>query len=205
MVIGIDFDNTIVCYDDVFYSAAVERGLIPPEAGRGKSDVRNYLRAVGKEDAWTELQGVIYGPEMKRARPFPGVKDFMARCAVRNIEFFIISHRTRHPYIGPRHDLHSAARDWLRENGFSGRSPDLLDDEHIFFELKAEEKIARIASAGCTHFIDDLPEFLDRDDFPDGVEKILFDPSNLYERTTNLKSIGSWAEMAETIFGGAAT
>jgi hypothetical protein len=30
MRIGLDFDNTIICYDAVFASAAVERGLLPP-------------------------------------------------------------------------------------------------------------------------------------------------------------------------------
>ena len=30
MRIGIDFDNTIACYDGVFHQAALERGLIPP-------------------------------------------------------------------------------------------------------------------------------------------------------------------------------
>jgi hypothetical protein len=29
MRIGLDFDNTIACYDGVFHAAALERGLIP--------------------------------------------------------------------------------------------------------------------------------------------------------------------------------
>ena len=29
MVLGVDFDNTIVRYDELFHSVAVERGLIP--------------------------------------------------------------------------------------------------------------------------------------------------------------------------------
>ena len=30
----------------------------------------------------------------------------------------------------------------------------------MFFELTKEAKVARIGGLGCTHFIDDLPEFL---------------------------------------------
>ena len=31
MRIGVDFDNTIVCYDTLFHRLAVEEGLIPPD------------------------------------------------------------------------------------------------------------------------------------------------------------------------------
>ena len=31
MRIGVDFDNTLVCYDGVFHRAALERGLIPSD------------------------------------------------------------------------------------------------------------------------------------------------------------------------------
>ena len=30
MLIGVDFDNTIVCYDKLFHQLALERSLIPP-------------------------------------------------------------------------------------------------------------------------------------------------------------------------------
>src|SRR6185437_11131914 len=40
MRIGIDFDNTIACYDGVFHAAALERGLIPKDLARDKNSVR---------------------------------------------------------------------------------------------------------------------------------------------------------------------
>ena len=61
-MIGVDFDNTIVCYDGVFHRAAVERGLIPPELPVSKGQVRDHLRRLGQEHAWTELQGEVYVP-----------------------------------------------------------------------------------------------------------------------------------------------
>ena len=33
-------------------------------------------------------------------------------------------------------------------------------EENVFFEVTKEEKIDRIESLGCTHFIDDLQKFL---------------------------------------------
>jgi len=50
MRIGIDFDNTIACYDGVFHAAALERGLIPSELGRDKNSVRDYLNGAGRND-----------------------------------------------------------------------------------------------------------------------------------------------------------
>jgi hypothetical protein len=46
-MIGIDFDNTIVCYDEVFGRVAVEQGLVPPHAATSKTAIRDHLRASG--------------------------------------------------------------------------------------------------------------------------------------------------------------
>lgn len=71
MLLGIDFDNTIVCYDALFHRVCRERGLIPAEVPINKTDVRNYLHQAGREDAWTEMQGYVYGAQMSEASPFP--------------------------------------------------------------------------------------------------------------------------------------
>ena len=67
MRIGIDFDNTIACYDGVFHAAALERGLIPAQLGRDKNSVRDYLNGAGRADDFTELQGYVYGARMDLA------------------------------------------------------------------------------------------------------------------------------------------
>ena len=53
MVIGVDFDNTIVCYDDLFHRIAVEQGLVPARLEPRKNEVRDFLRNAGQEAAWT--------------------------------------------------------------------------------------------------------------------------------------------------------
>jgi hypothetical protein len=50
LVLGIDFDNTLVSYDGVFHRVASDQGLITPDIGLGKDDVRKFLRAVDRED-----------------------------------------------------------------------------------------------------------------------------------------------------------
>jgi hypothetical protein len=191
-VIGVDFDNTIVCYDDLFARVAVELGLVPPEAATSKTAIRDHLRAAGQEDRWTELQGTIYGPRMPDAPPFPGVIEFFAACRAAGVPVAIVSHRTRFPYLGERHDLHVAAREWLIRQGFHAADRLGLPEERVFFEETKEAKVERIAAIGCTHFIDDLPELLAHPLFPAGVRRILFDPRGEHGALPGVDILSSW-------------
>ena len=195
-MIGIDFDNTIVCYDDVFARVAVELGLVPPEVATSKTAIRDHLRAAGQEDRWTELQGTIYGPRMPDAPPFPGVLEFFQACRAAGVPVAIVSHRTRFPYLGERHDLHAAARDWLARHGFHDPAGIGLPIDRVFFEETKEAKLARIADVGCTHFIDDLPELLSHPLFPANVQRILFDPRDEHAPLQDVNPANSWGQLA---------
>src|SRR5262249_17917655 len=160
MILGIDFDNTIVCYDQVFHRVAREQNLIPVTVPASKGAVRDYLRRIGREEAWTEMQGLVYGPRLRDAEPFPGVLEFLGATVRAGVGLRIISHKTRHPYMGPRHDLHQAALGWLELNGLFDAARIGLARDDVYLEPTLAAKLERIASAGCTHFIDDLPELL---------------------------------------------
>jgi len=189
MHIGIDFDNTIVCYDDVFHKAAVERNFIPATFSASKTEIRDFFRAQKQEAVWTELQGYVYGARMDLAQPFPGVGDFFEYCRKHNIRVSIISHKTKHPYLGIQYDLHTAAQKWLMKQPF------FRDGINVFFELTLQEKLHRIERTGCDAFIDDLPELLNEPKFPQKPRKILFDPGNLYQENTQWQKLSSWEQM----------
>jgi hypothetical protein len=199
MVIGLDLDNTLARYDDVFAAEAVARGLAPRGAALSKEAIRDRLRAAGREDDWTELQGWVYGPGMEKARPFPGAREFVAECRRRGIAVRVISHRTRRPFRGPDHDLHASARRWLESNGFLDAATGVRPGDVHLEETKAA-KLARIAAEGCTHFIDDLPEFLAEPAFPAGVFRLHFDPSGSPAAGRFPRAL-SWAEAAERLLG----
>ncbi len=199
MRIGIDFDNTIVCYDGVFHRVALEQGLIPPSLPPSKGAVRDYLRTAGKEDAWTLLQGHVYGARMLEATVFPGVGDFLARAAERKHAVFIISHRTRRPYKGPPYDLHRSAREWLERNGFFDSCRSGLSPDAVFFDCTKHDKLRRIASMDCTHFIDDLPELLGDPEFPEGVVRLLFDPNSTHGPADDFRRAASWQELEKEL------
>jgi hypothetical protein len=133
------------------------------------------LRAAGREDAWTALQAVAYGERIGDAEPFAGARDFFARCADAGVEVYVVSHKTRTPYAGGTCDLRDAARGWLEARGFFD-TRGALTPERVFFEASVEEKIGRIGRLACTHFVDDLPEFLAEPALPRALVRILFDP-----------------------------
>jgi hypothetical protein len=195
MCIGVDFDNTIVCYDELFHRVAVEQGLIPASVPVTKSAVRGYLERCGKGDAWTELQGYVYGERLQEAVPFPGVLEFFGRCALAGWPLAVISHKTRRPVIGPPFDLHRAAHRWLEAQGFYDPGRIGLSRDRVFFELTQPEKVGRIARVGCSVFIDDLPEVLTHPDIPVGVRRVLFDPHDRHGADERLQRMTSWAEI----------
>ena len=184
MRIGIDFDNTIACYDGVFHAAALERSLIPADLARDKNSVRDYLNGSGRKDEFTELQGYVYGARMDLVSPYPGFAEFIAAVGQAGHELFIVSHKTRHPIRGPKHDMHAVARGFLTDRGLTGSGLAQIDPANVFFELTREQKVARAYALGCNVFIDDLPEILSLDGFPDGMRKILFDPENQFGGAT---------------------
>ena len=200
MRIGVDFDNTIVCYDDLFHRVAREQGLIPAEIHPAKSSVRDYLRKVEREDDWTQLEGYVYGSRMSEAAAYPGVCDFFARCRESRIDLCIISHKTKEPFQGPQYDLHDAAYSWLEQKGFLGSTGNGIGRQAIYFELTKQEKLQRIRTSGCDHFIDDLPEFLSEPHFPAEVDRILFDPGDLYQADSTFRRVKSWAEISKLVF-----
>lgn len=199
MRVGIDFDNTIACYDGVFHAAALERGLIPNDLGHDKNSVRDHLNASGRKDAFTELQGYIYGARMDLVSPYVGFDVFIAVARRAGHELFIVSHKTRHPILGPKHDMHAAARGFLSDRGLVGAGRAQVAPDNVFFELTKDEKIARVQALDCQIFIDDLPEILAMTGFPHGMRKILFDPEHRFDlpasEGASFERRSSWAEI----------
>lgn len=170
MVIGIDFDNTLITYDAVFHRLALEAGLIGPGTPADKKAIRDAVRARSGDLAWQALQGQAYGPRIGEAEPAPGAKAFIADCRARGLKLLVISHKTEFASVDPtRTPMRQAALDWLAARGFMPLE--------VRFGATRGEKLGHIRAAGCTHFIDDLEETF-REDFPSGVRGILYAPGS---------------------------
>ena len=199
VVIGVDLDNTIVSYDGLFWRLAREHDLIPADIPATKGHVRDYLRRTGREGAWTEIQGIAYGPRITEADAFEGAVDFFLTCRRMSLPVVIITHKTRRPQAPLAYDLRSAARDWLAAHGFHDPDGIALQPGQIHFEETRAAKLARIAAEGCTHFIDDLPEVFDEPGFPSQVNRILFDPGGTHRGDTRFQRVESWSEVYDLL------
>ena len=108
-------------------------------------------------------------------------------------ELFIVSHKTKTPYAGPKYDLHSAALTWLKKNLFFENSGINLSSENIYFEITKEAKINRIENLGCTHFIDDLPEILEM--INPNIKKILYCPLDNNYFNMDFSIMKNWSDL----------
>ena len=174
--IGIDFDNTLIDYDEVFLTVARERGLIGPELVGGKQTVRAAVRELPDgETQWQRLQGAVYGRGIAGAVMFDGAEEFLRRARAEGHEVLIVSHKTEFGHFDPGSlNLRDAALAWMEQKGFFQVYGIGLASRNVHFSATRAEKLARIGVLGITHFIDDLPEVLDDPGFPAGVVKILF-------------------------------
>ena len=200
MIIGLDFDNTIVSYDSLFHKVSVEQNLINETFEVNKIKIRDYLRSVNKEEAWTEMQGYVYGKRMEEAEPFPYIKDFFLNVIDLGHKIFIISHKTKYPFLGAKYDLHEAAKNWIKKNlVIDGISEFTI--QNCYFEPTKDDKVKKIKEMNCDFYVDDLPEILENKYFPENCNKILFDPENNYQEN-NFKNITikkSWHQIINEI------
>src|SRR6202167_738417 len=173
--IGIDFDNTVVAYDQVFCATAKLGGLISADFAGGKQAVRDCIRSLPDgELTWQRLQGQVYGKGISAATLIPGVDAFLRRCRAEGCSVSIVSHKTEYGHYDPeRINLREAARKWMTANGVvEGEFG--IPASNIFFEGCRSKKLARIVALSCTHFIDDLEEVLLDLAFTSNVALILF-------------------------------
>lgn len=199
MRIGVDFDNTIADYEGVFHAAALERGLIDAALPRDKNAVRDFLNGSARKDDFTELQGYVYGSRMELARPYVGFSAFVAQARAAGHDIFVVSHKTRHPMLGPKYDMHESARGFLRDRRLAG--DDAVPESQIFFEETKEQKIARAAALAVDAFIDDLPEILSMPGLPAACRRILFAPTGLSD--PRFEACRSWDEVSARLLGAA--
>jgi hypothetical protein len=197
LLIGLDFDNTIVCYDKAIAKLAAALPDLPTALPRNKLAIRDFLRRSNRELEWTAFQGAIYGPGMTHAEPFAQALEVMQTLKEMGHSLSIVSHRSLRPYVGPAYDLHAAARGWIRDRL---AHKDLIKNESVFFYETREQKIAAVSALGCEIFLDDLPEVLRDDHFGSGCQGILFDPEGLHTHSGYLRIV-RWSELPGLISG----
>ena len=200
MRIGLDFDNTLACYDQIFASESKKLGLIPESWEGSKKDLRNELRSLQNgEKYWQKIQGRVYGPCMSQAKLFPGLALFLMRCKKRGEDIFIVSHKTKYGHYDPTHTpLRRIALDWMTSKKFFEKTFFDLDPENVFFAETRKEKIKFILKLNLDIFIDDLEEIFDDLTFPN-IKKILFSANS--QKKYHDIVYDNWTQIGNEIFG----
>ncbi|WP_027192577.1 HAD family hydrolase [Fundidesulfovibrio putealis] len=191
-----DLDNTLILYGSLFRTLALEKGLVSPDVAADKNAVRRVVRALPDgESLWRELQAEVYGERIQEAEVAPQARQCLEALAASGARLAVVSHKTRHAHHPFGHvDLREAAMTCLEaKNLLHPGGP--LDPGSVFFEQTRQEKLARIAALNPTHFLDDLPEVLGHECFPEGVARILYDQTGTVITPAGVGRAGSWRDV----------
>ncbi|MFH2204177.1 MAG: hypothetical protein ABIJ96_13745 [Elusimicrobiota bacterium] len=194
--IGLDFDNTVIRYDDVFCGLARERGWLAAGDDCSKTELRERLvREDGDDLRWQRLQADAYGEHMRRARVFPGCREFLRWAADHGHRVFIVSHKTETSNFAPGVRLRERALAWLQTNEFVSNGVPAeggVANKDVFFLATREEKVAKIVELRLDLFVDDLLPVLRHAEFPRATCGVHFAPAGS-RREAGAVTAGSWS------------
>ena len=198
--IGIDLDNTIISYDDVFQLAANKFGLLDNNNCLSKESLRNQIRnQKNGEKKWQKLQGYVYGEGINEAVLFPGVYRFLWRCKERNIDVEIVSHKTEFGHFDSKKiSLRDSATNFLINHGLLDNKNPLI--KKVTYKNNKKEKIDYIKQNNYECFIDDLEEIIFSEEL-EGQKGILLSRDNLSVKNSNNVIAQSWEEISQSVLG----
>ena len=197
MIIGIDFDNTIIDYSKLFQILAKEKKILKKNLKFNKELLKDFLIKDNRENEWTIIQGEIYGRYIMKAKLFRGFIKLFRYLLKRNIKIYIVSHKTKYPYLGKKINLRKAATKWIKKNIIDINKDLHFSMKDVYFENNIKKKINRIVKLKCDIFIDDLPQILNL--LPKNINKFLFNSSLKKKSKKNFKIIESWIEFYNLI------
>ena len=200
MKIGLDFDNTIACYESVFPKVAKDLGLVANTWKGTKVELRDWLESkTGGDLEWQKLQGLVYGRYMYQAEMFPGVANFLLRCKRMNVKVHIVSHKTEYGHFDiNKVPLRKEALKWMKSKGFFLDEKFNISPDNVFFASTREEKVDKISKLNLNVFVDDLIEVYCEPNFPIDTKKILFGTA---EKNSYDVDCVNWSEINLEVLG----
>jgi hypothetical protein len=197
MRIGLDLDNTLICYDQAFLRVGKEEGILSASFEGNKAAVKRALLVERPDGALCEaLQGLVYGRRIDAEMLFDGVAEFLGQCRRHADSVAIVSHKTERAHYDPETDLRVAALQWMESRQFFEASGLGLERGNVYFEGTRDDKVRRIRELGCDVFIDDLAEVLVHGEMPAACRKILFSS----DQHGGFEQYASWREVCDALF-----
>ena len=115
MIFGFDFDNTIVNYDTIFKNIYLKKNNFIYKNLDSKTKIKNFLLKKKKLRDWKILQSKVYSSHIFDAKVNHEIFKLMKYLDNKRIKFYIVSHKTLHPYIGDKINLHKISKSWLKK------------------------------------------------------------------------------------------
>ena len=168
-IIGVDFDNTIINYLNVF-KKILRQNKITFGKNLNKAIFKKKIIKKFSENYYTQIQSILYGKNILFASKFANVKKNLTKLK-KNYTLYLISHKSKYPILGEKINLRKKALEWLKKNNLYGYKK-VFNKKNIFFEEKFDDKIKKIKQLKCDYFIDDLSTILDG--LPINIKKIKF-------------------------------
>ena len=202
MLIGLDFDNTIANYDSVFKEISFQYDLLEDGWQGTKKELKQIILSLPKgEETWMKIQGKVYGEFMHKAELMPGVANFLFHCKIKEIPICVISHKTEYGHFDDKKiSLRNEAMKWMGEKNLFNKSYFSLTKDKVFFSSTRKEKVEKILTIGCSHFIDDLIEVFEEPHFPKDTKKILLDAS-CKNSNKQLSVFDNWTDINNALLG----
>ena len=202
MIIGLDFDNTIVDYSNVLSEIAYKLGYLASPSPLPKENIKSIVFKLPEgEVKWSLLQAEVYSEGIVNAKIMKGFHRFINLCRSYNISVSIVSHKTIYnKYDSKRRNLRKSAMNWMKDNNFFDHNGLGFDNNQIYFEDTPLAKIKRIKQLKCTHFVDDLETILLHPNFPSNVVKVLLCADEYYDNVGLLNVYRNWNEITNHIF-----
>ena len=197
--IGLDFDNTIINYENLFFELLKSEHFISADTPlMSKTEVKKYLIGQDKNDLrWQALQAKAYGENINQATCFEGVFPFIKWAKQQGHQISIVSHKTETSNYDHSVKLRYWATKWMEENKLIGVGPQQIDPSEIHFVNSVDEKISSITAMKFDLFVDDLPKIIEHHLFPKETLGILFAPSSFNSNT--YLQVSSWPQLKNQV------
>ena len=195
--IGI-FYNTISNYDNCFNFLAKKFKKIKNNKVYFNKEIikKKIIKQRDGNKTWMKFQGLAYGRYIEKAEIMKGFMNFLIISKSRNLDLFIVSHKTEFGhYDKAKTPLRGAALKWMKNKKIICKQFG-IKEKNIYFANTREEKINIISKLNLNYFIDDLKIILNNKRFPKVTKKILFS-NRTYK---NLKSLNSWTDISNFFY-----
>lgn len=189
---GFDLDNTLIDYSKAVEEYCRIKGV---EICSNIRALRSLLRTKDSSGyLWQIAQGWLYTTGLPLARPGLGSETLCEYLATREIELYIVSHKTSHtPDFCGLKPLRAPAIEWI-ENSILSQF--FTNHSRIYFESTRELKIERIQELSLNYFVDDLVEVFIEPEFPITTKSFLLnDTESGNSQITHVRDFGEVLEM----------